>query len=143
MKKKRKNRWRNGFIRRKKSCSNLNSKDNPNTAESGDEEEEEEEDGKLAESEDAEKMKDVECESMETDCCARTEEPLESTAVAQNNNISNEGQECDNTASAIDEVISVETTQNNAINGQNGVQESESTEPKRTGPSAEDNTGTG
>uniref|UniRef100_A0A9J7Z487 ATPase family AAA domain-containing protein 2 n=1 Tax=Cyprinus carpio carpio TaxID=630221 RepID=A0A9J7Z487_CYPCA len=93
-----------------------------------------EEDGKLAESEDPEKMKDVECESMETDCCARTEEPLESTAVAQNNNISNEGQECDNTASAIDEVISVETTQNNAINGQNGVQESESTEPKRTGP---------
>uniref|UniRef100_A0A8C1SJM5 ATPase family AAA domain-containing protein 2 n=1 Tax=Cyprinus carpio TaxID=7962 RepID=A0A8C1SJM5_CYPCA len=143
MKKKRKNRWRNGFIRRKKSCSHLNSKDNPNTAESGDEEEDEEEDGKLAESEDPEKMKDVECESMETDCCARTEEPLESTAVAQNNNISNEGQECDNTASAIDEVISVETTQNNAINGQNGVQESESTEPKRTGPSAEDNTGTG
>uniref|UniRef100_A0A8C2C3D2 ATPase family AAA domain-containing protein 2 n=1 Tax=Cyprinus carpio TaxID=7962 RepID=A0A8C2C3D2_CYPCA len=142
MKKKRKNRWRNGFIRRKKSCSHLNSKDNPNTAESGDEEEDEEEDGKLAESEDPEKMKDVECESMETDCCARTEEPLESTAVAQNNNISNEGQECDNTASAIDEVISVETTQNNAINGQNGVQESESTEPKRTGPSAEDNTGT-
>uniref|UniRef100_A0A9J7XUB5 ATPase family AAA domain-containing protein 2 n=1 Tax=Cyprinus carpio carpio TaxID=630221 RepID=A0A9J7XUB5_CYPCA len=135
MKKKRKNRWRNGFIRRKKSCSHLNSKDNPNTAESGDEEEDEEEDGKLAESEDPEKMKDVECESMETDCCARTEEPLESTAVAQNNNISNEGQECDNTASAIDEVISVETTQNNAINGQNGVQESESTEPKRTGPS--------
>uniref|UniRef100_A0A8C2BY57 ATPase family AAA domain-containing protein 2 n=1 Tax=Cyprinus carpio TaxID=7962 RepID=A0A8C2BY57_CYPCA len=119
MKKKRKNRWRNGFIRRKKSCSHLNSKDNPNTAESGDEEEDEEEDGKLAESEDPEKMKDVECESMETDCCARTEEPLESTAVAQNNNISNEGQECDNTASAIDEVISVETTQNNAINGQN------------------------
>uniref|UniRef100_A0A8C1IHF2 ATPase family AAA domain-containing protein 2 n=1 Tax=Cyprinus carpio TaxID=7962 RepID=A0A8C1IHF2_CYPCA len=113
MKKKRKNRWRNGFIRRKKSCSHLNSKDNPNTAESGDEEEDEEEDGKLAESEDPEKMKDVECESMETDCCARTEEPLESTAVAQNNNISNEGQECDNTASAIDE----------------------STEPKRTGPS--------
>uniref|UniRef100_A0A673MYW3 ATPase family AAA domain-containing protein 2 n=1 Tax=Sinocyclocheilus rhinocerous TaxID=307959 RepID=A0A673MYW3_9TELE len=70
MKKKRKNRWKNGFIRRKKSCSNLNSKDNHNTAESGDEEEEEEEDGKLAESEDAEKMKDVECESMETDGCA-------------------------------------------------------------------------
>uniref|UniRef100_A0A673J2N2 ATPase family AAA domain-containing protein 2 n=1 Tax=Sinocyclocheilus rhinocerous TaxID=307959 RepID=A0A673J2N2_9TELE len=142
MKKKRKNRWKNGFICRKKSCSHLNSKDNPNTAESGDEEEDEEEDGKLAESEDPEKMKDVECESMETDCCARTEEPSESTAVAQNNNITNEGQERGNTASALDEVMSVETTQNNAINGQNGVQESESTETKRTEPSAEDNTGT-
>ncbi|XP_026084340.1 ATPase family AAA domain-containing protein 2-like isoform X1 [Carassius auratus] len=142
MKKKRKNRWRNGVIRRKKSCSHLNSKDNPNTTESGDEEEDEEEDGKLAESEDPEKMKDVECESMETDCCARTEEPSESTAVAQNNNILNEGQEHDNTASAVDEVMSVETNQNNAINGQNGVQESESTEPKRTEPSAEDIPGT-
>uniref|UniRef100_A0A8C1WZQ3 ATPase family AAA domain-containing protein 2 n=1 Tax=Cyprinus carpio TaxID=7962 RepID=A0A8C1WZQ3_CYPCA len=111
---KRKNRWRNGFIRRKKSCSNLNSKDNPNTAESGDEEEEEEEDGKLAESEDAEKMKDVECESMDTDGCARAEEATESTAVAQNNNIPNEGQEPDNTASAEDEVVNVETVQNNA-----------------------------
>uniref|UniRef100_A0A673J392 ATPase family AAA domain-containing protein 2 n=1 Tax=Sinocyclocheilus rhinocerous TaxID=307959 RepID=A0A673J392_9TELE len=105
MKKKRKNRWKNGFICRKKSCSHLNSKDNPNTAESGDEEEDEEEDGKLAESEDPEKMKDVECESMETDCCARTEEPSESTAVAQNNNITNEGQERGNTASALDEVM--------------------------------------
>ncbi|XP_016338700.1 ATPase family AAA domain-containing protein 2-like isoform X3 [Sinocyclocheilus anshuiensis] len=142
MKKKRKNRWKNGFIRRKKSCSHLNSKDNPNTAESGDEEEDEEEDGKLAESEDPEKMKDVECESMETDCCARTEEPSESTAVAQNNNIPNEGRERGNTASAVDEVMSVETAQNNAINGQNGVQESESTETKRSEPSAEDNTGT-
>uniref|UniRef100_A0A672SUX5 Bromo domain-containing protein n=1 Tax=Sinocyclocheilus grahami TaxID=75366 RepID=A0A672SUX5_SINGR len=142
MKKKRKNRWKNGFIHRKKSCSHLNSKDNLNTAESGDEEEDEEEDGKLAESEDPEKMKDVECESVETDCCARTEEPSESTAVAQNNNIPNEGQERGNTASAVDEVMSVETAQNNAINGQNGVQESESTETKRTEPSAEDNTGT-
>uniref|UniRef100_A0A8C1MC41 ATPase family AAA domain-containing protein 2 n=1 Tax=Cyprinus carpio TaxID=7962 RepID=A0A8C1MC41_CYPCA len=96
------------------SCSNLNSKDNPNTAESEDEEEEEEEDGKLAESEDAEKMKDVECESMETDGCARAEEATESTAVAQNNNIPNEGQEPDNTASAEDEVVNVETVQNNA-----------------------------
>ncbi|XP_050988100.1 ATPase family AAA domain-containing protein 2-like isoform X3 [Labeo rohita] len=139
MKKKRKNRWRNGFIRRKKSCSNLNSKDNPNTAESGDEEEDEEEDGKLAESEDPEKMKDVECESMETEACA--EGSTESTAVAQNNNISNEGQG-DNTASAVEEVINVETVQNNATDGQNDVQESESTEPKRTEPSAEDNTGT-
>uniref|UniRef100_A0A672SWL8 ATPase family AAA domain-containing protein 2 n=1 Tax=Sinocyclocheilus grahami TaxID=75366 RepID=A0A672SWL8_SINGR len=119
MKKKRKNRWKNGFIHRKKSCSHLNSKDNLNTAESGDEEEDEEEDGKLAESEDPEKMKDVECESVETDCCARTEEPSESTAVAQNNNIPNEGQERGNTASAVDEVMSVETAQNNAINGQN------------------------
>uniref|UniRef100_A0A672S375 ATPase family AAA domain containing 2 n=1 Tax=Sinocyclocheilus grahami TaxID=75366 RepID=A0A672S375_SINGR len=118
MKKKRKNRWKNGFIRRKKSCSNLNSKDNHNTAESGDEDEEEEEDGKLSESEDAEKMKDVECESMETDGCARTEEPTESTAVAQNYNIPNEGQEPDNTASAEDEVVN------------------------RTEPSAENNTGT-
>uniref|UniRef100_A0A673MXZ3 ATPase family AAA domain-containing protein 2-like n=1 Tax=Sinocyclocheilus rhinocerous TaxID=307959 RepID=A0A673MXZ3_9TELE len=142
MKKKRKNRWKNGFIRRKKSCSNLNSKDNHNTAESGDEEEEEEEDGKLAESEDAEKMKDVECESMETDGCARAEEPTESTAVAQNYNIPNEGQEPDNTASAEDEVVNVETIQNNATDGHNDVQESESSEPKRTRPSAEDNTGT-
>uniref|UniRef100_A0A673MSJ9 ATPase family AAA domain-containing protein 2 n=1 Tax=Sinocyclocheilus rhinocerous TaxID=307959 RepID=A0A673MSJ9_9TELE len=126
MKKKRKNRWKNGFIRRKKSCSNLNSKDNHNTAESGDEEEEEEEDGKLAESEDAEKMKDVECESMETDGCARAEEPTESTAVAQNYNIPNEGQEPDNTASAEDEVVNVETIQNNATDGHNDVQESES-----------------
>uniref|UniRef100_A0A8C2CMG6 ATPase family AAA domain-containing protein 2 n=1 Tax=Cyprinus carpio TaxID=7962 RepID=A0A8C2CMG6_CYPCA len=138
-----KNRWRNGFIRRKKSCSNLNSKDNPNTAESGDEEEEEEEDGKLAESEDAEKMKDVECESMETDGCARAEEATESTAVAQNNNIPNEGQEPDNTASAEDEVVNVETVQNNATDGHNDVQESEGSEPKRTEPSAEDNTETG
>uniref|UniRef100_A0A8C1X260 ATPase family AAA domain-containing protein 2 n=1 Tax=Cyprinus carpio TaxID=7962 RepID=A0A8C1X260_CYPCA len=143
MKKKRKNRWRNGFIRRKKSCSNLNSKDNPNTAESGDEEEEEEEDGKLAESEDAEKMKDVECESMDTDGCARAEEATESTAVAQNNNIPNEGQEPDNTASAEDEVVNVETVQNNATDGHNDVQESEGSEPKRTEPSAEDNTETG
>uniref|UniRef100_A0A8C1ZFB1 ATPase family AAA domain-containing protein 2 n=1 Tax=Cyprinus carpio TaxID=7962 RepID=A0A8C1ZFB1_CYPCA len=135
MKKKRKNRWRNGFIRRKKSCSNLNSKDNPNTAESGDEEEEEEEDGKLAESEDAEKMKDVECESMDTDGCARAEEATESTAVAQNNNIPNEGQEPDNTASAEDEVVNVETVQNNATDGHNDVQESEGSEPKRTEPS--------
>uniref|UniRef100_A0A8C1MC52 ATPase family AAA domain-containing protein 2 n=1 Tax=Cyprinus carpio TaxID=7962 RepID=A0A8C1MC52_CYPCA len=138
-----KNRWRNGFIRRKKSCSNLNSKDNPNTAESEDEEEEEEEDGKLAESEDAEKMKDVECESMETDGCARAEEATESTAVAQNNNIPNEGQEPDNTASAEDEVVNVETVQNNATDGHNDVQESEGSEPKRTEPSAEDNTETG
>uniref|UniRef100_A0A8C1MGP1 ATPase family AAA domain-containing protein 2 n=1 Tax=Cyprinus carpio TaxID=7962 RepID=A0A8C1MGP1_CYPCA len=137
-----KNRWRNGFIRRKKSCSNLNSKDNPNTAESEDEEEEEEEDGKLAESEDAEKMKDVECESMETDGCARAEEATESTAVAQNNNIPNEGQEPDNTASAEDEVVNVETVQNNATDGHNDVQESEGSEPKRTEPSAEDNTET-
>ncbi|XP_016137521.1 ATPase family AAA domain-containing protein 2-like [Sinocyclocheilus grahami] len=142
MKKKRKNRWKNGFIRRKKSCSNLNSKDNHNTAESGDEDEEEEEDGKLSESEDAEKMKDVECESMETDGCARTEEPTESTAVAQNYNIPNEGQEPDNTASAEDEVVNVETIQNNATDGHNDVQESESSEPKRTEPSAENNTGT-
>ncbi|XP_016313784.1 ATPase family AAA domain-containing protein 2 isoform X4 [Sinocyclocheilus anshuiensis] len=142
MKKKRKNRWKNGFIRRKKSCSNLNSKDNHNTAESGDEEEEEEEDGNLAESEDAEKMKDVECESMETDGCARAEEPTESTVVAQNYNIPNEGQEPDNTASAEDEVVNVETIQNNATDGHNDVQESESSEPKRTEPSAEDNTGT-
>lgn len=142
MKKKRKNRWRNGFIHRKKSCSNLNSKDNTNTAESGDEEDEEE-DGKLAESEDPEKMKDAACESMETDGCARAEEPTESTAVAQNNNIPNEGQEPDNIASAEDEVINVETVQNNATDGHNDVQESESSEPKRTEPSAEDNTGTG
>uniref|UniRef100_A0A671MLB0 ATPase family AAA domain-containing protein 2 n=1 Tax=Sinocyclocheilus anshuiensis TaxID=1608454 RepID=A0A671MLB0_9TELE len=135
MKKKRKNRWKNGFIRRKKSCSNLNSKDNHNTAESGDEEEEEEEDGNLAESEDAEKMKDVECESMETDGCARAEEPTESTVVAQNYNIPNEGQEPDNTASAEDEVVNVETIQNNATDGHNDVQESESSEPKRTEPS--------
>ncbi|KAL0171453.1 hypothetical protein M9458_031764, partial [Cirrhinus mrigala] len=140
MKKKRKNRWRNGFIRRKKSCSNLNSKDNPNTAESGDEEEDDEEDGKLAESEDPEKMKDVECESMETEACA--EGPTESTAVAQNNNIPNEGQ-ANHTGSAVEEVINVETVQNNATDGQNDVQESESTEPKRTEPSAEDNAGTG
>uniref|UniRef100_A0A671ME62 ATPase family AAA domain-containing protein 2 n=1 Tax=Sinocyclocheilus anshuiensis TaxID=1608454 RepID=A0A671ME62_9TELE len=105
MKKKRKNRWKNGFIRRKKSCSNLNSKDNHNTAESGDEEEEEEEDGNLAESED---------------------EPTESTVVAQNYNIPNEGQEPDNTASAEDEVVNVETIQNNATDGHNDVQESES-----------------
>lgn len=143
MKKKRKNRWRNGFIRRKKSCSNLNSKDNPNTAESGDEEEDEEEDGKLAESEDPEEMKDAECESLETDGCAHAEKPTESTAVAQNNNIPNEGQEPDNTASAEDEVVNVETVQNNATDGHNDVQESESSEPKRTEPSAEDNTGTG
>ncbi|XP_059424310.1 ATPase family AAA domain-containing protein 2-like isoform X1 [Carassius carassius] len=142
MKKKRKNRWRNGFIRRKKSCSNLNSKD-PNTAESGDEEEEEDEDGKLAESEDAENMKDVECESMETDGCTRAEEPTESSAVAQNNNIPNDGQEPDNTGSiAEDEVINIETVQNNATDGHNDVQESEGSEPKRTEPSAEDNTGT-
>uniref|UniRef100_A0A8C1MEH2 ATPase family AAA domain-containing protein 2 n=1 Tax=Cyprinus carpio TaxID=7962 RepID=A0A8C1MEH2_CYPCA len=108
MKKKRKNRWRNGFIQ--------------------------EEDGKLAESEDAEKMKDVECESMETDGCARAEEATESTAVAQNNNIPNEGQEPDNTASAEDEVVNVETVQNNATDGHNDVQESEGSEPKRTEP---------
>ncbi len=35
------------------------------------------------------------------------EEPTESTAVAQNNNIPNEGQEPDNTASAEDEVVNV------------------------------------
>uniref|UniRef100_A0A8C2CLG0 ATPase family AAA domain-containing protein 2 n=1 Tax=Cyprinus carpio TaxID=7962 RepID=A0A8C2CLG0_CYPCA len=81
--------------------------------------------GKLAESEDAEKMKDVECESMETDGCARAEEATESTAVAQNNNIPNEGQEPDNTASAEDEVVNVETVQNNATDGHNDVQESE------------------
>uniref|UniRef100_A0A673MXZ7 ATPase family AAA domain-containing protein 2 n=1 Tax=Sinocyclocheilus rhinocerous TaxID=307959 RepID=A0A673MXZ7_9TELE len=92
--------------------------------------------------EDAEKMKDVECESMETDGCARAEEPTESTAVAQNYNIPNEGQEPDNTASAEDEVVNVETIQNNATDGHNDVQESESSEPKRTRPSAEDNTGT-
>ncbi|XP_043116667.1 ATPase family AAA domain-containing protein 2-like isoform X2 [Puntigrus tetrazona] len=141
MKKKRKNRWRNGFIRRKKTSSNMNSKDNPNTAESGDEEEEEEEDGKL-ESEDAEKMRDVECESMETDGCAQAEEPTESTAVAQNNNIPNDGQEPDNTASAEDKVINVETVQNNATADHNDVQDSESSEPKRTELNAEDNTGT-
>uniref|UniRef100_A0A671ME99 ATPase family AAA domain-containing protein 2-like n=1 Tax=Sinocyclocheilus anshuiensis TaxID=1608454 RepID=A0A671ME99_9TELE len=101
-----------------------------------------EEDGNLAESEDAEKMKDVECESMETDGCARAEEPTESTVVAQNYNIPNEGQEPDNTASAEDEVVNVETIQNNATDGHNDVQESESSEPKRTEPSAEDNTGT-
>uniref|UniRef100_A0A671MG17 ATPase family AAA domain-containing protein 2 n=1 Tax=Sinocyclocheilus anshuiensis TaxID=1608454 RepID=A0A671MG17_9TELE len=100
------------------------------------------EDGNLAESEDAEKMKDVECESMETDGCARAEEPTESTVVAQNYNIPNEGQEPDNTASAEDEVVNVETIQNNATDGHNDVQESESSEPKRTEPSAEDNTGT-
>ncbi|KAF4102852.1 ATPase family AAA domain-containing protein 2-like isoform X1 [Onychostoma macrolepis] len=142
MKKKRKNRWRNGFIRRKKSCSNLNSKDNPNTAESGDEEEDEEEDGKQAESEDPEKMKDAECESMETDGCARAEDPTESTAVAQNNNIPNEGQEPDNAASAEDEDVNVETVHNDVTDCHNDVQESESSEPKRTEPSAEDNTGT-
>uniref|UniRef100_A0A8C1X2E2 ATPase family AAA domain-containing protein 2 n=1 Tax=Cyprinus carpio TaxID=7962 RepID=A0A8C1X2E2_CYPCA len=81
--------------------------------------------GKLAESEDAEKMKDVECESMDTDGCARAEEATESTAVAQNNNIPNEGQEPDNTASAEDEVVNVETVQNNATDGHNDVQESE------------------
>lgn len=134
MKKKRKNRWRNGVIRRKKSCSHL--KDNPNTAESGDEDEDEDDDGKLAESEDPEKMKDVECESMEADECA------ESTAVVQNN-ISNEGREHDNTTSAVDEVVSVETVQNNATDGHNDVQASESTEPKRTEPSAEDSSGVG
>lgn len=142
MKKKRKNRWRNGFIRRKKSCSHLNSKDNPNTAESGDEEEDEDDDGKLAESEDPEKMKDVECESMEADECARAEEPTESTAEVRNN-ISNEGREHDNATSAVDEVVSVETVQNNATDGQNDVQASESTEPKRTEPSAEDSSGMG
>ncbi|XP_051720603.1 ATPase family AAA domain-containing protein 2-like isoform X2 [Ctenopharyngodon idella] len=140
MKKKRKNRWRNGFIRRKKSCSHLNSKDNPNTAESGDEEEDEDDDGKLAESEDPEKMKDVECESMEADECARAEEPTESTAEVRNN-ISNEGREHDNATSAVDEVVSVETVQNNATDGQNDVQASESSEPKRTEPSAEDSSG--
>lgn len=138
MKKKRKNRWRNGFIRRTKSCSNLNSKDNPNTAESG----EEEEDGKLSESEDPNKMKDVECESMENDGCARAKEPTQSTAVAQNNNIPNEGQEPHNTASAEDEVVNVEIVHNNATDGHND-EESESSEAKKTEPIAEDNTGTG
>ncbi|KAL1259935.1 hypothetical protein QQF64_010512 [Cirrhinus molitorella] len=141
MKKKRKNRWRNGVIRRKRSCSNLNSKDNPNT-ESGDEEEDEEEDGKLAESEDPEKMKDVECESMETEACVHVEGPTESTAVAQSNNIPNGEQEHDNTASAVHEVINLETVHNNATDGQNDVQEPESNDPKRMEPSAEDNTGT-
>ncbi len=141
MKKKRKNRWKNGFIHRTKSCSNLNSKDNHNTAEES-EEEDEEKDGKLSESEDPRKIKDVECESMETDGCARAEEPTESTAVAQNNNIPNEGQEPDNTASAEDEVVNVETVQSNATDGHND-EESESSEPKKTEPIAEDNTGTG
>ncbi len=79
---------------------------------------------------------------METDGCARAEEPTESTAVAQNNNIPNEGQEPDNTASAEDEVVNVETVQNNATDGHND-EESESSEPKKTEPIAEDNTGTG
>lgn len=139
MKKKRKNRWRNGFLRRKRSCSHLNSKDN--TIESGDEEEDEEDDGKLAESRDPEKMKDVECELMEADECARAEGPTEFTAAVQNN--SNEGREHDNTASAVDEVVNVETVQNIATDGKNDVQASESTEPKRTEASAEDSSGTG
>ncbi len=136
MKKKRKNRWKNGFIHRTKTCSNLNSKDNHNTAEESGEEDEEK-DGKLSESEDPGKIKDVECESMETDGSARAEEPTESTAVAQNNNIPNEGQE-----PAEDEVVNVETVQSNATDGHND-EESESSEPKKTEPIAEDNTGTG
>lgn len=142
MKKKRKSRWKNGVIRRKKSCSHLNSKDNPNTAESGDgEEDEEEEDVKLAESEDPEKMKDVECESMEVDECARAEGPTDSTEVVQNN--ISESWDIDNTTSTVDEVVSVETVQNNVTDVQNDVQASENTEPKRTEPIAEDSSGMG
>ncbi|XP_067304167.1 ATPase family AAA domain-containing protein 2-like isoform X1 [Pseudorasbora parva] len=141
IKKKRKSRWKNGFIRRKKSCSYLNSKDNSNAAESGDgEEDEEEDDGKLAESEDPEKIKDLECESMEADVSVRADGATESTEVVQNNN-SNEGGEHDNTISSVDEVASVETVQNNATDGQNDVQASESIEAKRTEPCAEDSSG--
>ncbi|CAM4704056.1 unnamed protein product [Leuciscus chuanchicus] len=140
MKKKRKSRWKNGFIRRKKSCSNLNSKDNPNTAESEDGEGDEEEyDVKLAESEDPEKMKDVECESMEADEFSRAEGPTEYTEVVQNN--ISERWDIDNTTSTVDEVVSVETVQNNVSDVQNDVQASENTEPKRTEPIAEDSSG--
>ncbi|KAK7146908.1 hypothetical protein R3I94_009676 [Phoxinus phoxinus] len=140
MKKKRKSRWKNGIIRRKKSCSHLNSKDNPNTAESGDgEEDEEEDDVKLAESEDPEKMKDVECESMEADECARAEGPTESGEVVQNN--ISERWDIDNTTSAVDEVVSVETIQSNVTDVQNDVQASENTEPEKTEPIAEDSSG--
>ncbi|KAK7158169.1 hypothetical protein R3I93_009389 [Phoxinus phoxinus] len=140
MKKKRKSRWKNGIIRRKKYCSHLNSKDNPNTAESGDgEEDEEEDDVKLAESEDPEKMKDVECESMEADECARAEGPTESGEVVQNN--ISERWDIDNTTSAVDEVLSVETVQSNVTDVQNDVQASENTEPERTEPIAEDSSG--
>jgi len=142
MKKKRKGRWKNGFIRKKKACSHLNSKDNPNTAESGDgEEDEEEDDVKLAESEDPEKMKDVECESMEADECARADGLPESTEVVQNN--ISERCDLDNTTSTVDEVVSVETVQNNVTNVQNDVQAPENTEPKRTEPIVEDSSGMG
>ncbi|XP_077070914.1 ATPase family AAA domain-containing protein 2 isoform X2 [Siphateles boraxobius] len=140
MKKKRKSRWKNGVIRRKKSCSHLNSKDNPNTAESGDGEDDEEDyDVKLAESDDPEKMKDVECETMEADECARAEGLTESTEVVQND--ISERWDIDNTTSAVGEVVSVETVQNNVTDVQNDVQASENTELKRTEPIAEDSRG--
>lgn len=132
MKKKRKNRWKNGIINKKK-CSHVNSKDNSNIAESGDEEEDEEEDGKPAESEDPEKMKDVECETMEV------EEPTTSTSVVQKINFVSEEQE-DNTAAAVDEVVNIENVQINTADKQHDVQPLDNNEPKRTEPIVEDDT---
>ncbi|XP_073782714.1 ATPase family AAA domain-containing protein 2 isoform X1 [Danio rerio] len=132
MKKKRKNRWKNGFISKKK-CSHVNSKDNSNIAESGDEEEDEDEDGKPAESEDLEKMRDAECETMEV------EGPTTSTSVVQKITFVSEEQE-DNTAAAVNEVVNVENVQINASGEQNDVQPLDNNEPKRTEPGAEDDT---
>lgn len=138
-KKKRKNTWKNGFIRRKKTSSHLNSKDNPNTGESGDEEEDEdeEEDGKQAETEDAENMKDTECELMEVDGCARAEGPAESTSNAGVENNLNTNEE------TLDE-CATSTVYMNGEALQNGdVHPAESTRTKRTELTSEDNTGTG
>ncbi|XP_051574351.1 ATPase family AAA domain-containing protein 2-like isoform X2 [Myxocyprinus asiaticus] len=112
----RKNRWKNGFIGKKKYSPHLHSRDNPNTAESGEEEEDEEEevDGKLAENEAAEKMKESECETMNVDSCACAENPTESSPNTETQDIHkpNEGGQHGNTASVVQVVTNGETVQN-------------------------------
>lgn len=127
----------------------MNSRDNTNTAESGDEEEDEEEDeedGKPVENEHAEKLNDTECESMEVDGCARAKGPGESNSNTgvQNDHNTNDAREHDGAASEADRVMNGETVQNSdATVGQNDVQPAESTKSKRAELSSEDNTGTG